>query len=36
MKRFVSEAPFSQDQMMRFSSALSTMDVGEFMPSVNK
>jgi hypothetical protein len=31
---FNSESPFSQEEMKRFSSALSTMNLSEFMPSV--
>jgi hypothetical protein len=31
---FASESPFCQEQMNRFSSALSTMDLSEFQPSV--
>jgi hypothetical protein len=31
---FASESQFSQECMARFSSALSTMDLGEFTPSV--
>jgi hypothetical protein len=31
---FAKESPFSQEQMSRFSSTLSTMDLSEFTPSV--
>jgi hypothetical protein len=31
---FASESPFCQEQMYRFSSALSTMDLSDFQPSV--